>query len=322
MNVPLLLRLRDAGGRFLGLDDLGLDRDRLGVEVAELEAFGVALEWHPYLGIAYRGHAERLCPDLIEWSLDTRHVGRRVAVWNRVASTNDLAVRAAESLANDGLVILAEEQTAGRGRRGRAWSAPARSSALMSVLLFPPARLDDPGWLTALGAVATAEVVETWTGQPARIKWPNDVRVEGRKVAGVLVERGSGAVLGIGLNVNVTAADLPADLQKSATSLQVLRGERLDRSEVVRSLIRRIDAHYLNGLNGDDALLNACWRDRLELFGLRVRVQTTSESIHGHLLDASLRQGLTLRTDEGATRRVLGAEVVTMGRADDTPNSI
>ncbi|MEO6811511.1 MAG: biotin--[acetyl-CoA-carboxylase] ligase [Isosphaeraceae bacterium] len=322
MNIPLLLQLRDAGGQFLGIDYLGMDRDRLGVEVAELEAFGVALEWHPYLGIAYRGHAERLCPDLIEWSLGTQHVGRRVAVWNRVASTNDLAARAAGSLANDGLVILAEEQTAGRGRRGRAWSAPAQSSVLMSVLLFPPAWLADPGWLTALGAVATAEVVEAWTGQPARIKWPNDVRVEGRKVAGILVERGLGAVLGIGLNVNITAADLPADLQESATSLQVLRVEPLDRSEVVRSLIRRIDAHYLNGLNGDDALLNACWRDRLELRGLRVQVQTTSEIIHGCLFDANLRHGLTLKTDQGDARQVPGAEVVSMARAEDAPISI
>ena len=87
------------------------------------------------------------------------------------------------------------------------WSMGRRMGRLMSILLFPPERLDGTGWLTALGAVAAAEVVSEWTGLEARIKWPNDVRVAGRKIAGVLVERGPGAVIGIGLNVNATLDD-------------------------------------------------------------------------------------------------------------------
>ena len=191
MNIPLLQCLREARGEFVPLADLGADLEVVRRDLEELEAFGFAIERHPHNGVAYRGPAARLCPDQIEWELGTSRVGRRIAVWSRVTSTNDLAARASASSANDGLVILAEEQTAGRGRRGRAWCTPPRSSILMSVLLFPPPYLDDPAWLTAMGAVAVAEVVETWTGCEARIKWPNDVRVEGRKVAGVLVERGS-----------------------------------------------------------------------------------------------------------------------------------
>jgi BirA family biotin operon repressor/biotin-[acetyl-CoA-carboxylase] ligase len=101
-----------------------------------------------------------------------------------VGSTNDLAARGAGSIANEGLVVLAEEQTAGRGRRGRAWTAPAGTSLLMSVLLFPPEQAADPGWLTAQAAIAVVEVVAAWSGRDARIKWPNDVRVDGRKIAG------------------------------------------------------------------------------------------------------------------------------------------
>ena len=160
-------------------------------------SFGFGIEQHPYRGAAYRGPAERLCPDQIEHGLATRWIGRRIAVWNRVTSTNDLAARAGTSASNDGLVVLAEEQTAGRGRRGRSWTAPPRSSILMSVVLFPPPHLAPAvpeaafgcAWLTALGAVATAEVVAAWTGRDATIKWPNDVRVDGRKIAGILVER-------------------------------------------------------------------------------------------------------------------------------------
>ena len=89
-----------------------------------LERFGYRIERHPYLGAAYMGPAARLCPDQIEHGLATRRIGRRIAVWNRAGSTNDLAARAGLNRANDGLVVLAEEQTAGRGRRGRRWTAP------------------------------------------------------------------------------------------------------------------------------------------------------------------------------------------------------
>src|SRR5262249_9429163 len=148
-----------------------------------------------------------------------------------------LAARAAHSTANEGLVILAEEQTAGRGRRGRAWTAPPRSSILMSVLLFPEGPLAEPAWLTALGALAVAEVVTAWTGFDARIKWPNDVRVAGKKIAGVLVERGAAAVIGIGVNANLSPEDFPEELRQTATSLRTLTGQRVDRSELARDLI-------------------------------------------------------------------------------------
>ncbi len=199
LNIALLERLRSACGQFVSLVDLGADRQRVWNDLDALTQFGFQIERHPYLGVAFRGPADRLCPDQIEHGLETRIIGRRIAVWNRVGSTNDVAARAASNLANDGLVVLAEEQTAGRGQRGRLWTAPPRSSILMSVLIFSPAdsrasRLEahaGAAWLTALAAVSTAEVVASWSGCDARIKWPNDVRVGGRKVAGILVERGA-----------------------------------------------------------------------------------------------------------------------------------
>ena len=125
MNIELLLRLRAADGSFVPLLTLGTNPDAVRRDLDELETFGFELERHPYQGVAYRGPAARLCPDQIEREPRPTHVGRRIVVWNRVTSTNDLAARAAQSRANDGLVILAEEQTAGRGRQGRSWVAPA-----------------------------------------------------------------------------------------------------------------------------------------------------------------------------------------------------
>jgi BirA family biotin operon repressor/biotin-[acetyl-CoA-carboxylase] ligase len=323
LNIPLLDRLRAARGEYLPLEVLGPDPDRVRNDLEALAAFGFAIERDPARGACYLGPAERLCPDQIEHALATSRIGRRVAVWSRVTSTNDVAARASGSVSNDGLVILAEEQTAGRGRPGHTWIAPPRSSILMSVLLFPPAALDTPGpdgqafgWLTALGAVATAEVVSAWIGREAAIKWPNDVRVEGRKIAGILVERPNrqAAVIGIGLNVNRPRDHLPDDLTSRATWIE-LEGDGFpaDRSEVARALIRRLDHWYEAVRSQGVTALNAPWRDRYELLGQVVRVSTPSGPCSGRLVDLDLRHGLTL-ADAGSPRglRLRLADVLTI----------
>ena len=292
MNIELLDRLKRAGG-FVPLDEPGDLAD-----LAELEAFGFAFERHPDLGVAYRGPSPRLCPDQIEWQLGTRVIGRRIAVWNRVTSTNDLAARAASSASNDGLVILAEEQTGGRGSRGRSWSSPAGSSILMSVLIFPPIPLQDPGWLTALAAVSVAESVAMLgfeaNGVPieAKIKWPNDIRVDGRKLAGILVERGEGTVIGIGLNVNQGRDDFPGEIRESATSLRSILGRPIDRSELVRSIVRNLDRFYVRSIVSGPDDLGAKYRQHSEHFWHEVDVSTPTGLVGGRLGTLDLRMGL------------------------------
>jgi BirA family biotin operon repressor/biotin-[acetyl-CoA-carboxylase] ligase len=314
VNIPLLRQLQDAAGRFVPLVELGAvaGLDRVQADLDELQSFGFVLERHPYRGAAYREPAARLCPDQIEDQLGTHRIGRRIAVWNRVTSTNDLAVRAAGSLANEGLVILAEEQSAGRGRRGRSWTAPPGSSILMSVLLFPSGSLAETAWLTALGAVATAEVVAAWTGRDVRIKWPNDVRVAGLKIAGVLVERGQGAVIGIGLNANLAADDLLPELRATATSLRILAGRPIDRSELARALIRRLDTWYELGHTQGPESLNAPWRDRCEHLGQEVDVTTPQGVEHGRLDAVHLQHGLSLLLCNGLRREIPGREVLAL----------
>jgi BirA family biotin operon repressor/biotin-[acetyl-CoA-carboxylase] ligase len=323
----MLNRLRAARGDYVPLAELGSYPEQVQLELDALETFGFSIERHPYRGAAYYGPAERLCPDQIEHELATRWIGRRIAVWNRVTSTNDLAARAGTSTCNNGLVVLAEEQTAGRGRRGRSWTAPPRSSILMSVVLFPPAHLAPAlheaalgcVWLTALGAVATAEVVAAWTGRDATIKWPNDVRVDGRKIAGILVERapspgqatassagapraepGCGAVIGIGLNSNLDLEDLSPVVAPRATSLQIIRGGApIDRSELARDLIRRLDHWYDTGCSGGAGTLNAPLRARSEHLGRLVRVVTPTGDLIGRLVDLDLCSSLTLASNHG-----------------------
>ena len=342
LNISLLERLRAAEGDYVPLGELGPDLQRLRSELDALVSFGFEVEQHPYRGAAYRGPATRLCPDQIEHALATRRIGRRISVWNRVTSTNDLAARAGTSASNDGLVVLADEQTAGRGRRGRTWTAPPCSSILMSVVLFPPQHVGTNAgdaavgcaWLTALASVAAAELVTAWTGRDAKIKWPNDVRVDGRKIAGILVERVSaparpdmtglpgaialarwGAVIGIGLNVNLNADAFPPELSAGATSMQIeAGGESFDRSEVARDLIRRLDHWYDASQSRGVEILNAPWQARSEHLGRIVRIATTTGSLRGRLVEIDLRLGLALAPASEASRESHDGNTVQLTR--------
>src|SRR5579885_441409 len=195
-----------------------------------------------------------------EWSLPTRRLGRRVLIFERLASTNDLAASLADDPANDGLVIVAEEQTAGRGQHGRSWHCPAGAGALLSCLFFPPPALRRPALLTAWAAVSVCETVRAVAGLQARIKWPNDVLLHGRKVCGILIEQGRGVVAGIGLNVNQPARAFAEAGLPDAGSLAVFAERGLDCQEVTRTLIRHLDEEYDRLCAGDLATLEACWK--------------------------------------------------------------
>src|SRR5262249_44079790 len=155
-----------------------------------------------------------------------------------------------------------------------------------------------------------------WTGLDARIKWPNDVRVGGRKVAGVLVERGPGAVVGIGLNADVAADDFPPGLRDTATSLRILGGEPVDRSEPARAPIIRLDHWYDRGLAGGPETLNGPWRDRCEHLGQMVRVITPTGPVVGRLDDLDLIRGLTLVAPDGLRPRIATRDVLDLAPHD------
>lgn len=232
-----------------------------------------------------------------EWRLDTRRLGRRVLVFDRLASTNSLAV----SLADEGIVILADEQTAGRGQHCRSWQCPPGCGVLMSVLLFPPPALRRPALLTAWAAVSVCETIRLVTDLQARIKWPNDVLLAGRKVCGILIEQGRGTVAGIGLNVNQPAESFAVPGLEHGTSLALAAGRPLDRDEVARRLIRQLDEEYDRLCQGDLHTLEACWKWRLGLLGKQVTAECRDRCVTGRLLDAGW-DGLLLGSESGVLR--------------------
>lgn len=242
-----------------------------------------------------------LVPDEIERGLNTQLVGRQIKVWKRIRSTNDLAARAAASRENEGLVILAEEQTGGRGRQGRKWFAPPGTGILMSVLLFPPARMHQPEALVCLSAVSVAQALDEFVTLPVEIKWPNDLYLSGKKVGGILVERGLGTVIGIGINVH--AAPSMDDLVTPATCLQEHAATPLDRSQLVRRLLQVFDARYADAcLNGIDSVV-VHWRHRAAFLGECIEIEVRGQHVSGTLLEIDPLTSLALRTAHGAVDR-------------------
>ncbi len=203
----------------------------------------------------------------------------------------------------EGAAAATDHQTAGRGRLGRVWEAPPGSSVLLSVLLHPPA---DRHWpeLSLLGGVAAAEAVEGMTGLSAQVKWPNDVMVDRRKVAGVIAEaRDATVVLGIGINVTQTREELPVGTSTEVASLRTITGRAHDVAALAGSLLYRLERLYDTWRHGGLADVYVELGSRNFLFGRRVVVDgregTAGPIAHDGRLEVHLAGGETLHVESG-----------------------
>lgn len=225
-------------------------------------------------------------------------IGREILRYEQVQSTNDLVRTQAEAGASEGLVVMAEEQTAGRGRLGRRWVAPKGSSLQFSILLRPDLPLSQAFCLTRMAALAVADTLRDELGLTATLKWPNDVLLNGKKCTGILIEttlEGDAvafATVGIGLNVNFSMRDLP-ELAPFATTLADELGHPVDRNKLAQALLARLDAYYIQLQEGAD--LYAEWRSRLVTLGRMVRVATPNGIEQGIAEDVARDGALLLR---------------------------
>ena len=255
----------------------------------------------------------------VKRGLGTTIVGRRVRCCRSLPSTMDAARRLAERGAPEGTVVLAEQQTQGRGRFNREWVSPPGQNLTFSILLRPS--LDRMRYLNMAASVAIVDAVHATTALPATVKWPNDVRVNGKKIAGILIEARAGkddgyAVLGVGLNVNhdpTPSLTPPAE----ATSLAAATGRLVDRLAVLQAFLRALDALYATAAN--DEQLFERWRGSLDTLGQRVRVAWAGDSAtvaEGVAVDVTPDGDLILRRDDGSSVTLNAGEVTVVSAAD------
>lgn len=260
-----------------------------------------------------------LKPEELERRLPVVGLGRPLYFFTSIGSTNDYAKELAEQGAPHGTLIVADEQTAGRGRAGKSWSTPASTALALSLLVRNEGvKPEGVASLNGVGALSVAQAIEALGGQVG-IKWPNDVLVQGKKVAGILVEtaweqdRLAYGVIGIGVNVHRGSAP-PADVvEVPATDLETVLGRRLNRTALLVDILRAT-GRWLEDL-GTEKLL-AAWQARLMYRGQRVSVGSPEGEIRGELLGLSPEGKLRLRIDGGDVR-TMGTEVRRLRALED-----
>jgi len=194
--------------------------------------------------------SDRLVGDELQADLGSAVIGREIIVLEQTSSTSDAILQISNADSKEGVVVFAEHQTAGRGQRGNRWESAAGKGLWFSVLLRPRIDLPSSPQLTAWAAEAISGAIENEFSLTPTIKLPNDVQIDGRKVAGVLVEMRAQknaphlAIAGIGVNVNQSREDFPTELQSRAISLAMALGEQVDRQKFAIALLRKLDRTY------------------------------------------------------------------------------
>ena len=237
----------------------------------------------------------------------------RILIYRRVtASTNDDVRLLAREGAPDGLVVVADEQTHGRGRLGRPWIAPAEACLLLSVLFRRPFPMERVGQLSMIMGLAALDAIQGVTGLRAGLKWPNDIILADRKVGGILSEVESQgklmrwAIVGLGLNANADFSPYP-ELAETAVSLAAVLGREVDRSELLASLLRSLSARYARLVEGSSPVEE--WQARLGTLGRRVSVRTARDTVTGEAEFVSDEGSLFVRLDDGSRCEVFAGDV-------------
>ena len=224
-----------------------------------------------------------------------------------------------EKLARDGVregaVVFAESQTRGRGRLGRKWLSPARKGLWFSILLRPNLRPQETTRLTVASAVALRRAIVAETKLFPEIKWPNDILVNGKKVAGILTELSAELdkvryiILGIGIDVNLGANEFPAELRKTATSLKIEAGEPVSRAALAVAILARLDEVYAEITAGNFLEIANEWEEHCGTIGKNVAVHMGDRTLRGRAESLDDAGALLLRTEHGRLEPIFGGDV-------------
>jgi BirA family biotin operon repressor/biotin-[acetyl-CoA-carboxylase] ligase len=320
VDAQILTALRAAGaGGVSGTElsqRLGMTRAAVWARIEDLRSVGYEIDASPHLGYRLRSTPDTLhADDLISRLGAAKIIGRDIHVFEKTTSTNDIIEKMARDGVQEGVVVFAESQTKGRGRLARKWVSPPGKGLWFSILLRPRLRPQLATQLTVASATALRRAVAVQTGLKPEIKWPNDVILAGRKVAGILTELNAELdqikylILGLGVNVNLNAGDFPVELRKVATSIKMELGRSFSRAELAVAILRELEQDYARIAARDFAAVADEWEAHCTTLGHGVVIRTGERRIRGRAESLDEEGALLLRTEHGHLERIIGGDL-------------
>lgn len=291
---------------------LGISRQALWKHIQELRDTGYDIVAVPHLGYQLLSSPDRLLAGEISHGLNTKFIGRKICYLETAPSTMGIAAQMGMSGCPEGAVVVAEAQTRGKGRLGRAWISPKYQGIYLSLVLRPKLMPAQSPILTLMAAVSICEAIKETCGLDAKIKWPNDILIHNKKVGGILTELSAETdeirfiVIGIGLNVNNDRKMLV----EGATSLKEQMREEVNRIVLLQEILRRIESNYLILQKKTAKAIIDKWRLFNLTLGRRIKVISHGEHLEGEAVGIDTDGGLLLRRDSGLTQKVMAGDVV------------
>jgi len=291
---------------------LDISRQALWKHISELREAGYDIVAVPHLGYRLVSCPDRLFGFEVRRNLATRVIGKKVYYFDALTSTMDVAFKLGIEGSQEGTLVLAETQTKGKGRLGRHWFSPKYKGIYLSLILRPKILPNSAAILTLLSAVSICETVKAKTGLDAKIKWPNDILIQNKKVAGILTELNAQTdeivfvVIGIGINVNNDRKSLV----DNATSLKEHLKEGLNRIELLQEMLRRIEENYFLFKEQGGKSIADKWRAFNMTLGRMVSVVCRNEHIEGEAVEIDEDGGLLIRNSSGIIEKVMAGDIV------------
>lgn len=302
-------------------EKLGVSRNAVWKHIQNLKKEGFQIESIKHKGykLVQLEEHQKDCLNygLISPYLDTEFIGNKIYYYDSVGSTNVEAKKLADKNPGEGWIVIAEEQTEGKGRLGRTWQSPKKTGIWMSIVLRPDVEPREVPQLTQLAAAALIEALAEF-GIVAQIKWPNDIVINGKKICGILtemtgtIERLNYIILGIGMNVNLEENDFPEELLDKATSIYMENGKKMNRQELVGEILNRLEKYYKYFVAHDhEKYLDVC-RANSVLIGKTVRIIKHNEERKGLAVGID-NNGALIVEIEGKLEKVISGEVSVRG---------
>ncbi|AYO30210.1 biotin--[acetyl-CoA-carboxylase] ligase [Biomaibacter acetigenes] len=313
----LLMMMLAARGGYISGEEIsrkfGVSRSAIWKQVNHLREMGYEMESSTRLGYRIFKSPDLLFPEEIWSKAELSFLGDRIYYYSTIGSTNSEAKRLAQEGASHGTLIIAEEQTRGKGRMGRVWTSPRGTGIWVSIVLKPQIMPSEAPKLTMLTAVAVTEAITEKIGISAGIKWPNDVLIDGKKVCGILTEMSAETdvvnyvVIGTGINVNNDI--FPDEIKDTAISLKIAAGNAVDRIQILAGFLERLEYHYKTAMaRGFEPVLNE-WRKLCCNLGKPVEIVTRDGSFTGIAEDIDEQGALIVKKTDGKFERVLSGDV-------------